>query len=127
MLEQCHEPGVTCAAWESAELRAELPADESDFFARRGPLPVHPESRRAYPRFYLRGKAVLDHAGAALGVYTVDVSRQGIRFYSPVQLLPKDRPLLILASGKELRLEIVRCRRRDERCYDCGATFAAAD
>jgi hypothetical protein len=96
-----------------------------DFFEKKGPLPARVGCRRAVPRFYMRGKAVLQLDDRYLGVYTVDASRRGIRFISPVQLLPKLRVVLWIPNTKEFQVEIVRCRRFDEYCYDCGAVFVA--
>jgi hypothetical protein len=42
---------------------------------------------------------------------------------SPVQLLPKERCRIRLPNTKEFQIEIVRCRRVDEGCYECGAMF----
>jgi hypothetical protein len=81
--------------------------------------------RRAFPRIYMRGKAILQLDNRYLGVYTVDASRRGIRFICPVQLLPKLRVLLRIPNVKEFPIQIVRCLRFDECCYDCGAVFVA--
>jgi hypothetical protein len=94
-----------------------------DFFEKKGPLPARVGCRRAFPRVYMRGKAVLQLDDRYLGVYTVDASRRGIRFISPVQLLPKLRVLLRIPNVKEFHVEIIRCRRFDECSYDCGAAF----
>jgi hypothetical protein len=95
----------------------------TNFFEMKGPLPARAGCRRAVPRFYMRGKAVLQLEDRYLGVYTVDTSRRGIRFISPIQLLPKLRVVLWVPNVKELQVEIVRCQRFGERCYDCGGVF----
>lgn len=123
MLDLSDEQRVNDASWEEADLKAQLPEEMTDFFSYQGPTPVHPNCRRAYRRIYLRGKAVLDVDERCLGVYTVDASRQGIRFFSPIQLLPKLRVRLRLPKVREFQVEVVRCRRLGERCYDCGAVF----
>jgi hypothetical protein len=58
-----------------------------------------------------------------LGAFTKDVSRQGIGFLSPVQLLPMEHIGLLLANGTEYALEVSRCRRVDQDCFDCGGRF----
>ena len=70
-----------------------------------------------------RGKGILQRNDSYLGVYTADASRQGICFLSPVQLLPKERCRIRLPKTKEFQIEIVRCRRVDEACFECGAMF----
>lgn len=95
----------------------------TDFFQREGPLPARVDCRRAYPRFYMRGKAILCWDDKLFGVYTVDASRKGIRFFCPIQLLPRLRVHLRIPKVQEFQVEIVRCCRLDECCYDCGAVF----
>lgn len=123
MLDLGHDPSLTAVLWDALERKTRLPARMIDFFESRGPMPIRPDNQRAYHRFYLRGKAFLFWRDACLGVYTVDTSRQGMRFFSPVQLLPKERCRIRLPNAKEFQVLIVRCRRIDERCYDCGAKF----
>jgi hypothetical protein len=109
--------------WEGTLLQARIPASMADFFERKGPLPARVGCRRSAPRFYLRGKAILRSDNQAFGVYTVDASRKGIRFLSPIQLLPMLHVTLQLPEVREFEVEIVRCCRLDERSYDCGAIF----
>jgi PilZ domain len=123
MLDLNHEQVATDGLWEQVELTARIPAEMTDFFQREGPLPTRVDCRRAYPRFYMRGKAVLRWDEKLFGVYTVDASRKGIRFFSPMQLLPKLRVHLRIPKVQEFQVEIVRCCRLDEGCYDCGAVF----
>ena len=123
MLDISDDEDVMQSAWEKTDLQASLPDDMSDFYDHHGSVPSRPGCRRAYLRFFLRGKRILHHNGKALGVYTADASRQGLKFLSPVQLLPKDRCRIRLPKTKEFQIEIVRCRRVDEGCYECGAMF----
>ena len=46
MLEVGHTRTVTEESWNRLPSRVQLPVDPEEFFAPRGPLPVHPESRR---------------------------------------------------------------------------------
>jgi hypothetical protein len=110
-------------SWEGLALTARIPAKMGDFFLRQGPTPVRVGCRRAFRRFYLRGKAVLRSDDNLFGVYTVDASRKGIRFLSPIQLLPKLHVWLQLPQVQEMEVEIVRCCRLEEQSYDCGAVF----
>lgn len=123
MLDCSHEPSLTELSWEKTKQTTRLPETYSDFFDRHGPVRPKEGCRRGYLRFYLRGPAIVDHGGVQLGVYTTDASRQGIGFLSPVQLLPKEQCCIRLSNTKGFHIEVVRCRRIDERCYECGATF----
>jgi hypothetical protein len=86
-------------------------------------MPSRPGCRRAYSRFYLRGRAILRHGGDNFGVFTADASRQGIRFLSPIALEMNERYQIRLPKTKEFQIEIVRCNRLGEQCFDCGAQF----
>ena len=98
-------------------------ADAKEFFAPKGATPSYYDNKRTYHRYFMRGKAVLKRGTTMLGTYTKDVSRQGVGFLSPVQLMPKELVKLRLATT-ELSLEVARCRRLDQGCFDCGARFA---
>jgi hypothetical protein len=123
MLEISNEEGVIEMAWEKVELKANLPEEMKDFYDHHGTVPARPGCRRAYLRFFLRGKGILQRNDTYLGVYTADASRKGLKFYSPVQLLPNERCRIRLPKTKEFQIEIVRCRRVSEGCYECGAMF----
>ena len=85
-------------------------------------MPLHFDSQRTYHRFYMRSKAVLTRGEERLGSFTKDVSRQGVGFLCPVQLMPLERVRLRLPSA-ELNLEVARCRRIADDCFECGARF----
>jgi hypothetical protein len=123
MLDLDHDTSLNELGWDALEHKAHLPEQLKHYFEPRGVLPVHPDSRRSYHRFYLRSKAIIEREGTFLGVYTADVSRKGLRFLSPVQLLPKERVRIQLPKTKEFQIEIARCRRIEDGCYECGATF----
>lgn len=123
MLDLSNDQGVMKLAWEKVELKTVLPDSLKDFFDQSGAMPALPGCRRAYHRFYLRGKGILQRQNSYLGVITADASRQGLRFLSPVQLFPKERCRIRLPKTKEFQIEIVRCRRIADSCYECGAMF----
>src|SRR5262249_27171684 len=110
-------------AWEKVEQKPNLPDELKDFFEHHGAMSARHDCRRAYHRFFLRGKGILQWKDKYLGVYTADASRQGLRFMSPIQLLPKERCRIRLPKTKEFKIEVVRCRRICEGCYECGAIF----
>lgn len=123
MLDIDNDECVMQVAWEKVELKASLPEHMTDFYEQYGPVPARPGCRRAYLRFFLRGKGILQRKDTFLGVITADASRQGLKFLSPVQLMPKERCRIRLPKTKEFQIEIVRCRRVEEGCYECGAMF----
>jgi len=124
MLGQCHERRLIAELWELTEAKVELPYPLCDgFLESHGPASAFYDDKRAYQRFFLRGKAVLKRRGKMLGAFTKDVSRRGVGFLSPVQLMPRERIQLTLSSA-ELQLEVSRCRRLDKACFDCGGKFA---
>ncbi|HVT26877.1 MAG TPA: PilZ domain-containing protein [Lacipirellulaceae bacterium] len=123
MLDLSHDQSLIHVAWDKVEQKVHLPDDMKDFFDRFGPIPSRPGCRRAYHRFYLRGKAIVRRQDTYLAVYTADASRQGLCFLSPIQLLPKERCRIRLPNTKEFQIEIVRCRRLGDSCYECGAIF----
>lgn len=123
MLDLGDDQNLMQFAWDKIEQKTCLPDELKDFFDQHGAMLARPGCRRAYHRFYLRGQAILQRQETLLGVYTSDASRQGLCFLSPVQLLPKERCRIRLPSTKVFQIEIVRCRRIADRCYECGATF----
>jgi len=109
--------------WEATPTKVQLPGLAAEqFFDVRGAMPLYHDNRRSYHRYFMRGKAVLKRGKALLGTYTKDVSRQGVGFLSPVQLLPKEKVQLRLPTT-ELSLQVARCQRLDQGCFECGAKF----
>lgn len=126
MLDVSYEQGVATDLWAETDANARLPESVcEEYFAHQGPTPVHLDNKRTYHRFFMRGKAILKRDESLLGVYTKDLSRQGLGFLSPVQLFPLERIAIKLPNGAEYQLEITRCRRIDESCYECGTKFVA--
>lgn len=110
-------------AWDEAELKTRLPEEMSDFFERIGMMSRRRLCRRAHQRFFLRRRAIVRCQNTTLAVYSMDASRRGIRFLSPIELPPKEHVRIQLPDTKEFRIEIVRCQRIADQCYDCGAIF----
>ncbi len=109
--------------WNSLDLRPELPCSEKEYWNQSGPVRVQADSQRRYNRTYLRGIGILHCKEGDLAVYVKDLSRMGVGFYSPVQLFPCDRVELQLSGKKLLRLQITRCLRIRDRCFECGSVF----
>ncbi len=124
MLGLGHERRLIADLWEMTEDKVCLPFPMANgFMESQGPASLYYDDKRSFQRFFLRSKAVLKRRDSKLGAYTKDVSRQGVGFLSPVQLMPKEKVQLTLASA-ELKLEVSRCRRVDKGCFDCGGRFA---
>jgi len=124
MLDVVNDQCVIDQLWESAPKKVQLSEPfRKVFFAPRGAMPLYHDNRRAYHRYYMRGKAIVLRGNTTLAGYTKDVSRQGVGFLSPVQLLPKERVKLRLPTA-ELSLEVARCRRVENGCFEVGARFA---
>jgi len=123
MLECSNDKQLIDERWETASAKVLLPESLRDqFLAPRGLTPVAPDNKRSFHRYYMRGKSVLKRGETVLGGYTVDISRQGVGFLSPVPLLPKERITLQVPTA-ELCLEVARCRRAGDACFVCGAKF----
>jgi hypothetical protein len=124
MLELHDGQKLTDELWNATTVKVEMSETfNCAFFQPRGPVAVSFDNKRAYHRYYMRGRAVLQRSDSTLGVYTKDISRQGIAFLSPEQLLPKERVTLCVRSAT-IKLEVTRCRRLDTNCFECGAKFA---
>ncbi len=109
--------------WAGTTLQAVLPVSPEEFFALTGPMPTRRDCERAYERQYLRRKAVVKRDSESLGVYLQDCSRMGIGLLSPIQLFPCDRIQVGINNRRFYELEIRRCRRLGEKCYECGTIF----
>ncbi len=123
MLELTTDQNLITLAWDKVAQTTQLPGKMRDFFDTHGKMPSYYDCRRAYSRFYLRGKAILRVRDEFFGVYTADASRQGLRFLAPIQLQDRERCRIRLPKTKEFQIEIVRCQQLDEFCFDCGAVF----
>ena len=124
MLELDHGQKLMNDLWEATPSKVELPDSlRPRFFEVKGPVPLFHDNRRTYHRYFMRGKAVLKRGTSLIGTFTKDVSRQGVAFLSPVQLMPKERVTLRVPAA-ELSLEVTRCRRLDPKCFECGARFS---
>jgi hypothetical protein len=114
--------------WSSLPQRAALTQEMRGEQARRGLTPAAPGDRRRHPRFYFWRRAILVRgADRTYAAFTMNLSKSGLRVLSPEQIFPCERVQLILEMDKEFALEIRRCRRLAENCYECGAKFVARD
>src|SRR5690349_96169 len=106
MLEVDHGQKLISELWDAAATKVELPEFlKLSYFAAHGPGPMFHDNRRAFHRYFMRGKAVLKRGQSTIGTLTKDISRQGIAFFSPVPLLPKEKVKLRVPAA-ELSLEV---------------------
>lgn len=113
----------------------EMPAAWRNFFDESGVMPTCAGENRRFPRFYARGKGALERRqslpgmprlGGWHGIFTKNVSREGLGFLHSEQLFPRERMRVVLADGVPRAIEVTCCRRIQRRCYEIGARFIAA-
>ncbi len=126
MLGRVDEHPLIEAVWNALACAVVLPSDAADYFQATGPVPAEFNNQRGYQRYYLRGKALLEIDGVCYPIYTKDVSRTGLAFYGGKQLFPKQRLQVIFPNGRAVPLTVVRCRRIQDQCYECGTRFIDA-
>jgi hypothetical protein len=119
----------------------ELPPSMADFFDASGILPTTVDERRRFARMDLRTFGalqyrqtfpVLDRMPGWHRVYTKDLSRGGLGFLHSEQLYPQEQMFLLLPAestettisrGQKFIVEVRRCRRLGNRCYQIGCCF----
>lgn len=110
--------------------RVELPSEWGDYFLAQGTLHSIADDHRRFVRHILRVRAILETASslpaiprphAYSGVYTRDISREGVSFLHTEQLFPGERGLLWLSTRK-LAVTVMRCVRHNPRCYVVGCS-----
>jgi hypothetical protein len=126
MLEVNDATEVSSEILQQLPCRVQLPEEWRDFFEFNGQTPSDYDDRRQFPRFYVRGKAILKLPGQLDCIYIKDVSRNSIAFLHYQQLFPRQRPMLLLPNGTQRRATIVRCRRIQTNCFECAAHFCDA-
>lgn len=113
-----------------------LPWPLDEFMAKQGVVPSRSADRRRFARIYYRHRAMLrlsqtlpafPRATEMVLAFSCDVSRSGVCFLSDRELYPREVvEVSILRLGKR-QLQVMRCRRLSDRCYEVGASFALAD
>ncbi len=107
--------------WDKTKSKAALPMTPEEFFGKAGLKPL--EGHRAFVRHYLRCQAIMQRVGETHGVYMKDCSRAGMGLISPVQIFPREEIQLWMNTNRCYSLEIIRCRRLQQNCYECGTIF----
>jgi hypothetical protein len=122
MLTALEEHQVRIPAWDSLPVRTQLPIELRAYFEKDGPMPVKPDSRRGYHRWYLRMKVVLLYQGQYCAAYVSDLSRSGIEILSPVDVEEGDLLTAYTPEGRVLTARVKNCIRLEDGCYRCGAS-----
>lgn len=114
------------------ECPVQLPAQWSDFFDQKDNLQPYHSDKRRFVRRNFRSRCILDleqslpgvpREQKSYGVYSKDISRNGIAFLHSEQLFPGEKICVWLPTSK-VRVTVARCRRHAEFCYEIGAKFA---
>jgi hypothetical protein len=110
--------------WQDTKAQVEIPDSmRMCYFDKSGHMPLYQINNQHFCRYYLRVKGILKRDHECFGCYTLDLSRQGLGLLSPIEMAPADTVQLQLPDGSGFRLEIVRCNRIDDQCFECGARF----
>lgn len=127
MLDDPHEEDLIDRLWPSTSKQALAPHCGDDDSEEGGPTSLTYYSRRAFHRISFRNRAILLYDGATFGAYTRDLSRTGLSLLSPVQLFPQDIAYLVLAGPRKVAIEVRRCRRLADACYEVGCRFTKSE
>ena len=112
---------------EGVDCEIQIPSTWTDFFERRGPMPVLFTDERRFPRYFFRKRAVLKHGKKLSKVYTKDISREGLSFLHSRQLYPCTEVLVWLSSEQCVHLTVARCLRVRDCCYECGGRAKSSE
>ena len=125
MLEQRDVLSMIDRMWFQLGCEVALPEPVESYMAPKGPLPAEYVDKRRHRRFHFRQKAILTRDGVHSAVYTKNIARRGIAFLAAQQLLPLEEVSLAMPTGDRVRLVVRRCRRLQEKCYECGAEIVS--
>ena len=119
-------------AWEELECRIVVPRQYVSDFHKEGALHTMQGDGRRFPRFHYHVRGVL-HCRQTFPamprreerylVLTKNLSRCGLSFLHEQQLFPHERMALNLAGGKHVDIEVARCKKHNDRCFEIGAVF----
>lgn len=123
MLDLGDERQLSYELWQSLSSRAKLPTALRDLLQQHAGDGIMADCQRRYARKVFHSVAIMTLTGARHACYAKDISRMGIGFYSPVNILPKKVLHLWLPHGKILQLRVTRCRRLAAHCYEVGSVY----
>ena len=119
-------------AWSELKCRILVPAEFLSIFLKDGLLQTVMDDLRRFPRYHYHVRAVLHYRQTLPAVprgeesylvLTKDLSRSGLCFLHEQQLFPGERMALDLAGGKHMPIEVTRCTKHNDRCFEIGADF----
>ena len=109
-----------------------LPSEMEEYFGTSGIVPTVPDEQRRYARTHLRVTAALQYRRSLpalvresewFKVVMRDISRSGISFMHSEQVYPTEQLMLVLPDCKPRCIEVMRCRRVEDSCFEIGANF----
>jgi hypothetical protein len=110
----------------------ELPDPVDEYFGAAGVVPSVPEDQRRYVRTHLRVVAALQYRRSLPSlirqsewhkIVMRDISRSGVSFLHAEQVYPTEQLMLVMPDCKPRSIEVMRCRRVGNACYEVGANF----
>jgi hypothetical protein len=123
MLDLSFSTELITRVWNSLPEKSQLHCDDEEFFSQSGAATTLFDTRRQYYRIHARGQAILIHGDRLYGIYTIDVSPNGVGLICPVQLFTRERVELRSDKIDKIPLEVCRCRRPGPQSYECGTVF----
>ncbi len=119
-------------AWDELECRILIPGKFLAIFQNEGATQTVMDDLRRFPRYHYHMRAVLHYRQTLPSmprgeerylVLTKDLSRSGLSFLHEQQLFPRERMAVDLAGGRHIDIEVARCIKHNDRCYEIGANF----
>jgi hypothetical protein len=112
--------------------RVKLSPEQVAEMQRQGPLPSLEGDKRRFVRFHLRARGILEcrttlpaipRSSGRFLVLVKNLSRSGIGFLHEAQLFPRERLKIWVEGRRWLPIEVARCRRLHDGCYEVGGRF----
>ena len=100
----------------------------------RRDAPPQPGDTRQFPRRHLVASAIIEYRDGLPAhprqpqrhnVVVADLSRRGLRFLHSEQFFPGELAIIQIAASKVMHIEVARCRKIADCCFEVGATFSA--
>jgi hypothetical protein len=118
----------------SIPCEVQLPADWQRSSQDNTLFACRPEDNRRFPRRGLTAMAalqyrqtlpVLQRPNRWHRIYLVNLSRGGLAFLHSEQLFPREQMHVLFPGGEDRLVEVARCRRINDKCFEIGVSFAA--
>ena len=119
-------------AWDDLQCKILVPREFLAILLKEGSLQTVMNDQRRFPRYHYHVRAVL-HCRQTLPavprgeeryiVLTKDISRGGLCFLHEKQLFPRERMTVDLSGERHMDIEVARCVKHNDRCFEIGAIF----